>query len=230
MTLIEIMIVVVIMALASAGISMSLGAISRANLKGGAGRLGGAMRFAYNRAVSQGMTVRVHFKLGSNTFSIEEAHGGVLLASRNDRENRLALGDNGKVVDAIDPWVAAESRIKHPDKPSVGVSPFGPLTNPSGDPIKRYNNIPLGRGVQFTKLIVAHEPEPRTTGEGSVHFFAGGQSEHAFVELGDGRDGVFTVEVSALTGRVKVYPEVHESSETLHTDDDDAWGSEVKDP
>ena len=230
MTLIEIVIVVVIMALASAGISMSLGAISRANLKGGAGRLGGAMRFAYNRAVTQGATVRVHFKLGGNTFSIEEAHGGVLLASRKDKENRLAQGDNGKVVDAIDPWVAAEARIKHPDKPSVGASPFGPLTNQDGDPIKRYTNIQMGRGVVFNKLIVAHEPEPRTTGEGSVHFFPGGQSEHAFVELGDGRDGVYTVEVSALTGRVKVYPEAHESSERLHTDDVDQWGSEVKDP
>lgn len=229
MTLIEITIVVVIIGLASAGVSMSLGAISRANLKGGAGKLGGAMRYAYNRAVTTGMTVRIHFQLGGNTFSIEEAQGGVLLASRKDREAKLAQGDNGKVVDAIDPWMAAEARIKSPDKPSVGASPFGPLTNPSGDPIKRYTNIPLGRGVQFTKLIVAHEPEPRTTGEGSVHFFPGGLSEHAFVELGDGREGVFTVEVSALTGRVKVYPEAHESSETLHTEDDDAWGTENKD-
>jgi len=229
MTLIEIIIVVVIMALGSAGISLSLGALSRANLKSGAGKLGGAMRYAYNRAVTQGTTVRVHFKIPGNSFSIEEAHGGVLLASRKDKENKRAQGENGKVVDAIDPWAAAEARIKNPDLPSVGASPFGPLTNAEGDPIKRYTNIQLGRGVMFSKLIVAHEPEPRTTGEGSVHFFPGGQSEHAFVELSDGREGVYTVEVNALTGRVKVYPEAHESSASLFSDDE-AEASEVKDP
>jgi general secretion pathway protein H len=230
MTLIEIIIVVVIMALASTGVSLSLGALSRANLKAGAGKMGGAMRYAYNRAVTQGTTVRVHFKIPGNTFSIEEAHGGVLLATRKDKENKRAQDAKGKVVDAVDPWAAAEARIKHPDLPSVGASPFGPLTNRDGDAIKRYTNIPLGRGVQFSKLIVAHEPEPRTSGEGSVHFFPGGQSEHAFVQLSDGRDGVYTVEVSPLTGRVKIFAEAHDSSESLHGDDDDPETSEVKEP
>src|SRR4051794_1172475 len=74
MTLIEIVIVVAIMALASAGMSLSLGALSRANLRAGAGKLGGAMRYAYNRAVSHSMTLRVVFRMPGNTFSIEEAH------------------------------------------------------------------------------------------------------------------------------------------------------------
>ena len=128
MTLIEIIIVVVIMALASAGMSMSLGALSRANLKAGAGKLGGAMRYAYNRAVTHGSTVRVVFKLPGNTFSIEEAHSGVLLTTRKAKEEKRAFNDDGAVVDAVDPWAAAESRIKQPDKPTVGASPFGAIS------------------------------------------------------------------------------------------------------
>ena len=42
----------------------------------------------------------------------------------------------------------------------------------------------------------------------------------AVIELGDGREGVFTVEVRALTGRVKIYPEAHESGAGLSDPDD----------
>ena len=227
MTLIEIIIVVVIMALASAGMSLSLGAISRANLRSGAGKLGGAMRYAYNRAVSRAMTVRVVFKLPGNTFSIEEAHGGVLLTSKKDKEDKRTLDSRGKSVDAVDPWAAAEARIKSPDKPVIGSSPFSTLTNADGDPIKRYSNISLGRGVEFKRLIVPHEPEPKTAGEGAVHFFPGGRSEHAYIELGDGREGVYTVEVNALTGRVKVYSGTYESLGLLDSENEED-ASEVK--
>jgi Tfp pilus assembly protein FimT len=227
MTLIEIIIVVVIMALASAGMSLSLGAISRANLRSGAGKLGGAMRYAYNRAVSRGMTVRVVFKLPGNTFSIEEAHGGVLLTSKKDREDKRTLDSRGKSVDAVDPWAAAEARIKTPDKPVIGSSPFTALTNADGDPVKRYANVSLGSGVEFRRLIVPHEPEPKTSGEGAIHFFPGGRSEHAYIELGDGREGIYTVEINALTGRVKVYSGPHESLGLLDSENDED-ASEIK--
>jgi type II secretion system protein H len=231
MTLIEMIIVVVILALASTGISLSLGALSRASLKSGAGKLGAAMRYSYNRAVTQGTTVRVRFKLTGSTFSIEEAHGGVLLASRKAKEDKRAMGENGKAVDAVDPWAAAEARIKHPDKPTVGASPFSPLTTQDGIKIKRYSEVSIGRGVQFVKLIVAHEPEPRTHGEGAVHFFPGGRSEHALIEIGDGREGIYTVELRALTGRVKIYAEAYESRNLLHEPEgNDIEQSEVKEP
>jgi hypothetical protein len=233
MTLIEIIIVTVIIALASAGVTLSLGALSRANLRTGAGRLGAAMRYAYNRAITQGTTVRVHFKLPGTTFSIEEAHTGVLLASRKEKKEKSAIGDNGKPVDAIDPWAAAEAKIKHPDKPSIGASPFAPLSNEDGEPMKRYRMVPIGKGVQILKLIVSHEPEPRTRGEGAIHFFSGGGSENALIEIGDGRGGIYTLEVKALTGRVRVYPEAHETSSMIDDGTDektDAELSEVKEP
>jgi type II secretory pathway pseudopilin PulG len=229
MTLIEIVIVVVIMALASAGMSMSLGAISRANLRSGAGKLGGAMRYAYNRAVSRASTVRLVFKLSGNTFSIEEAHGGVLLSTRKDKEDKRSLDARGKAVDAVDPWAAAEARIKTPDKPTVGASPFSGVTNAEGEPMKRYANVSLGKGVEFKRLIVPHEPEPRTSGEGAIHFFPGGRSEHAYIELSDGREGIYTVEVNALTGRVKIYAGPHESLGALDSENEEEE-SEVKAP
>jgi len=236
MTLIEIIIVVVIMALSSVGITMSLGAMARANLKGGAGKLAGAMRYAYNRAIVQGTTVRVHFRIPSDTISIEEARSGVLLASKKDKADKRAQSDKDTVLDAVDPWEAAEARIRTPDKPSIGSSPFGPLTDAEGEPLKRYSNISLGRGVQITKLMALHEPEPRTSGEGAVHFFAGGLCEHAFVELSDGRDAAYTLELNALTGRVRVHAKSYDQlkDELLGLPESDvqdqAEESELKEP
>jgi general secretion pathway protein H len=229
MTLIEMIIVTVILALAASGISLSLGALSRASLKAGAGKLAAGMRYAYNRAITQGTTVRVHFKMGGSTFSIEEARSGVLLTTKKEKLDKRALGDNGKLVDSADPWEAAQARIAHPDKPSLGASPFAALTTEDGTPLKRFTNVALGAGVQITKLVVPHEPVARTSGEGAVYFFPGGRGELALVELGDGREGVYTLELRPLTGRVKIYAEAHESRNLLHDDDEEGDTSEVQD-
>jgi prepilin-type N-terminal cleavage/methylation domain-containing protein len=215
MTLLEIIMVTVILALAISGVSFSLGALTRTNLKGGAGRLTAAIKYAYNRAITQGTTVRVHFNIPGTTFSIEEAHAGVMMTRAQDKKNKKNIDANGKVADAVDPWASAQARISQPDKPSVGASPFSALTTSDGEVLKRYQNVPIGRGVQIIKLIVAHEPEPVTTGEGSVHFFPGGRTERAVIQLGDGRSGVYSVEVHPLTGRVKVHAEAYEPKDLL---------------
>src|SRR5262245_55305690 len=110
-TLIEIIMVTVILALAVSGVSFSLGALTRTNLKGGAGKLSSAIRYAYNRAIVQGTTVRVDFAIPGTTFSIEEAHSGVLVTRAKDKKAKKNLDENGKLADAVDPWAAAAARI-----------------------------------------------------------------------------------------------------------------------
>lgn len=228
MTLIEIIMVTVILALALSGVSFSLGALTRTNLKGGAGKLGAAVRYAYNRAITQGTTVRVHFNVPGSSFSIEEAHSGVMVMRARDKKNKKSLGEDGKPPAAVDPWAAAQARISQPDKPSLGASPFSALTTSDGEVLKRYQNVSIGRGVQIIKLIVGHEPEPVTSGEGSVHFFPGGRTERAVIQLGDGRGGVYSVEVHPLTGRVKVHAEPYEPKALLREIEDGEEASEVR--
>jgi general secretion pathway protein H len=229
MTLLEIIMVTVILALAVSGISFSVGALTRTNLKGGAGKLGAAMRYAYNRAITHGKIVRVHFAIPGGTFSVEEAtHGGVVVSRAKNKNDKTDLDAKGKRVDSVDPWEAAQAKISHPDKPTVGASPFGPLTTEDGEPSKRYQNVSFGRGVQTIKLLVPHEPQPVTKGEGSVHFFPGGHSERAVIQLGDGRDAVYSVEVHPLTGRVKIHAEAYEPKELLDEIDGKEAESEVR--
>jgi general secretion pathway protein H len=228
MTLLEIIMVTVILALAVSGISFSVGALTRTNLKGGAGKLGSAMRYAYNRAITHGKIVRVHFSIPGGSFSVEEAHSGVVVTRTKDKDDKRNVDEKGKRVDSVDPWEAAQARINHPDKPSVGASPFAALTTEDGEPMKRYQNVSIGRGIQIIKLLVPHEPQPVTKGEGSVHFFPGGQSERAVIQLGDGRDGVYSIEVHPLTGRVRIHAEAYEPKELLDEIDGKEEASEVR--
>jgi general secretion pathway protein H len=222
MTLIEIVIVVVIIALGASGLSFSLGAVTKANLRAGAGKLGSAMKYAYNRAVVKGTTVRVVFDIPGSTFSIEEANAGVTLA-RADDERRAANTEEGAPAQAAaDPWAAAQSRISDALKPNLGASPFSSLSGSDGKSIERFTNVSLGRRVQIVKLLVPHEPEPLEQGQGAVHFFPGGMTEHAVIHLSDGGDTIYSVEVHALTGRAKIRAEAYEPREMT----DNASGKE----
>jgi len=225
MTLIEIVIVVVIIALAASGLSFSLGAVTKANLRAGAGKLASAMRYAYNRAIVKGTTVRIVFEVPGSTFSIEEANGGVTMV-RADDERRMADTDEGAPSQAAaDPWAAAQSRISDALKPNLGASPFSALQGGDGKSIDRFTNVSLGRRVQIVKLLVPHEPTPLEQGQGSVHFFPGGMTEHAVIQLSDGGDTVYSIELHPLTGRAKIRPEAYEPRELL--DDQRGESSEL---
>jgi general secretion pathway protein H len=226
MTLIEVVVVVVIVALAFSGLSFSLGALTRTNLKSGAVKLASAARFAHYRAVIQGTTVRIAFDLPGNTFSVEEARGQIALARADDERRKQGLEEGGTEIVAVDPWSAAKSRMDQALKPNLGTSPFGPLETPSGASSTKYTNIALGRRVQIVKLIVPHEPTPLEQGKGSVHFFPGGITEHAVIQLSDGGEGRFSVELHPLTGKAKIHAEAYEP-DSLLGDPENPENSEV---
>jgi type II secretion system protein H len=210
MTLIELIVVVVILALAASGLSFSLGAVTKTQLKSAAAKLVAASRFSFNRAIVQGTTVRIAFDIPGNTFAIEEAKDRVALARTDDERRKNTIEKSGVDTVAVDPWVAAKNRISEALRPTFGASPFHALAGKDGKTLTRYAKIPLGRRVSFLKLIVPHEPAPLLQGKGSVHFFPAGMTEHAVIQLSDGGDSVYSVEIRALTGRCQVYPQAFE--------------------
>lgn len=229
-TLLEIMVVLVIIGIGASGLTLSLGALTRTSLKSAAGRLAAASRYAYNRALVQGTTTRLAFELGGNWFSIEEAHGKVTLARGDEAQARAVESDEEggeEAPGAVDPWAAAQSRITNALQPTLGASPFGPITSPEGTALDRYSKVDLGRRVQIVRLIVGHEPVPREHGRGAIYFFPGGVTEHAVVHLSDGGDGLYALEVHPLTGRARVHADAYVPDQLLD-DPEDLDESEVE--
>ena len=210
MTLIEVMIVVIIVALAATGKSYGLGALERTQLRSACMKVTAGARYAYNRSIARGTTVRLVFDLEQETMGFEEAHGRITLARATDpRREEIAEESNGDDIAGVDPWAAAQARLASTLRPSFGASPFEAIQG------RRYQARPLGGGITIERLITPHEPEPRQQGRGSIYFFPGGQTEHAVVWLSDGGDRVFSVELHPLTGRTRVRDHAWEPDELL---------------
>lgn len=224
MTLIEVMIVVLIIAVAATGLSYGFGALNRTQLRSACMRLTAASRYAYNRAISRGTTVRIALDFGADTMAIEEGHGRITLARTSDRR-RMAIEDESEdgtdSAAAVDPWEAARARLADTLHPSFGASPFQPISG------RRYAAQPVAEGVSIERLITPHENEPRERGTGHIYFFPHGQTEHAVVWLGDGGDHVFSVEIHPLSGRARVRSSALEPEELMI--DGDESTSEVRD-
>jgi prepilin-type N-terminal cleavage/methylation domain-containing protein len=227
MTLIEVIVVIAILAFAGAGLSFSLGALTKTNLKSAAGKLASASRFAFMRATIRGTTVRISFDLPGDSFSIEEGHGRVTLTRKDDARRKESEKEDGEDPVAVDPWVAARNRVEQAVKPTYGASPFSAITGEDGKVLTRYQNVKLGRRVQLVKLIVPHAPEPIEQGKGAVHFFPAGMTEHAVIQLSDGADAIYSVEIHPLTGRARIYPNAYEPKQ-LFGDPDHPDVSEVE--
>ncbi len=228
MTLIEIMIVIIILALAATGLTLAVGAITRTKLKSACVRVAAAARFSYNRAATSGNTIRIVFDLDEGTIGMEQAEGTVML-SRLDDPRRRSTEDEGGDATAVDPWAAARARLETTIQPTFGASPFSPIANAEGAPLRRYQTQPLGSSVSIVRLITPHEQEPREEGRGAIYFFPGGQTEEAVVQLTDGGDDIYSVEIRPLTGRAIVHNFAFEP-EPIRDRFDDREQSEAEDP
>lgn len=218
------MVVIILMALFATGASFGLRALTKSRLRQACMTLVAASRYAYDRAIIQGSTTRVALNLDQGTIAIEEAPGFVTLAA-NDDERRGNTDEEGGDHAAVDPWAAAQARLENTLAPTLGRSPFGPIVDTDGDPIRRYQPRPLNDGIRIVRVISPHELEPRVSGVASIYFFPGGLGEHTVVQLTDPGDNLYSVEIHALTGRAEVHDYAFEPDE-LSDDDVD----ELRDP
>lgn len=210
MTLIEVMLVVAIGAILVTGGAMGLGALTRSNLRASSMTIAAAARFGYHHAVSQGVTVRIALDFDNNTLALEEAHGQILLSNPNAREydEDAARNDDG----ARDPWLTAQGRLDDSMSANLGRSSFSVISETQvedgeirREAIDRFYPRAF-EGAMLYELITPHEREPRRSGKGYIYFFPNGYAEHSVVQLTDGDDLIYSVEIEALTGRATVHP------------------------
>jgi prepilin-type N-terminal cleavage/methylation domain-containing protein len=230
MTLIEVLAVIAIIGLTSGILGLGFGAWVRADLKSGCNQVLSAARFAYNRALIRGATVRLTFAIPGSELAVEETHGRVTLARADDERRKTGEESSDSRGADVDPWKAAKARLQDTFKPSLGASSFEALTDEKGKSLAKYSKIVLGRRVRIVKLITPHDLAPRESGKGSIYFFSGGLTEHAVVQLSDGADTVYSVEIHPLTGRGQVYAKAYEPPEILDEAKGEREVSEVNAP
>jgi general secretion pathway protein H len=63
----------------------------------------------------------------------------------------------------------------------------------------------LEGGTAFVRAYTPHEPKPRDEGRAFIYFFPGGTTEHSVIQLTDGDERVYSVEVHPLSGRAIIH-------------------------
>ncbi|MBN2524828.1 MAG: prepilin-type N-terminal cleavage/methylation domain-containing protein [Deltaproteobacteria bacterium] len=91
-TLMEIMVVLVIIGIVATGAALGFGATTKSQLRSATWMVVSASKYAYSRAVSRGVTVRMVLDFEERSIQLQEASGRVVL----NREDETGVGLNRK--------------------------------------------------------------------------------------------------------------------------------------
>ena len=200
MTLIEVLVVLVLIALLTSAIVVGTGGVSSARLKGAASLVVSLSKVAITRANATGRPVRIVFDIEQNRIALEEAIGSRLLRVKEGESS----GAGAK---------AATEAEKKAEAEAEGFLQGGRVARPSFVPTKRVelggDNMGVGRqfdsGIVYKQVQTEHDEKPRTEGRAYLYFWPGGSTEWASIQLQvKGKKSTLTVLVSPLTGRSQI--------------------------
>jgi general secretion pathway protein H len=225
LTLIEISIAIIIVAMLFSAAVMGIGSITGAKAKGSAGELAGLIRSLYDSAALRGKTCRLVFEIPDpksddpTRYHAECAEGAVTTsrdrdtALRDDNSQRERNARAGKGTGARDETrrnylvsggdASSSRELMEGEKQRVeNAARFSSYTS---------EEVPSRELPGDVKVSVwtRHQREPVESGVAYLYFFPQGYTEKAYVYVKQG-DNVWTLDVSPLTGKVQVVAEALE--------------------
>jgi general secretion pathway protein H len=218
MTLVEVLVVVVIVALISGSMIAGSGQLGGARLKRASAMIVGAVRAAFTRSTAVSKSVRLAFDLDHHTVNLEEADQPMLVQRADESLGADPATEAQKQAYEEGQRVLAGLVIPRPKFKPAKAAGFEREGQGAGRP--------LGRGIVFKQVQTAHDDTPKSEGVAYLHFWPGGQTERATIQIkgekGDDASGL-TLIVSPLTGKVSVHPGTAESPwERLEAEREDA--------
>lgn len=211
MTLMEIMVTLAIVGLVMGGAVVGLRSLAKSDLRSTAGKLAGAIRYSYDRAISTGSFYRLHFRLdeGEQEYQLERSEARVFLKADKERAGRNGRGldQDQEVARQIEEEERRSGLSKNLPKDLL------PPPSPRKAVFEAFKDTALPK-VKLTKIHILdvytpRQEEPYVAGHAYLHFFPDGHTERAVIHLGTDRedeDGQYTLLVHGLTGRVEVKP------------------------
>lgn len=237
MTLVEILVVMVIMAVMMAVVVVGSGQSDNARLRQGAALVTGAIRVGFSKSSARAKPLRLVFDFAANTLALEESED-VMLLTKND-----TTGTGGAAAMTELERAAIEegqSIMKGPKAPRASFTPIDSTGFGVGTGGKAPK--PLPKNIGFRSVHCEHELEARTEQRAYLYFFPGGQTERCVVQLAIGKASdvsdpdraptgpdvpdVLSLVISPLTGKVIIKPGALE----LEMPEDDKEASERDEP
>jgi prepilin-type N-terminal cleavage/methylation domain-containing protein len=212
-TLLEVSIGLVLMGLALAVTTMSISAVTSAQLKKTTGMIQGLMRDTYTRAALSGNAHRVVFDMEAETYWVEMTEGGVVMP-----RGKLELTREGLAfLDPVDERLEGIEADTDDEEDRTRIQLFKPkswtpVPFPGDDRLDEVRPAKLPSDIWFTSIWVDHLAEAAKGGQVAVHFYPGGYTQEAFITIADDEKGedALTLVTNPLTGEVYVETEIPE--------------------
>jgi general secretion pathway protein H len=178
-TLLELLIVIgVIVLMMGVGIS-GLNNLSSVQLRTQTNRLAAAIRHSYNRAVADGLYVRMALYIDADRYTVEASSTPVFIDK--DREQ------------IEDEKSTARRRLDEDDDSPPPPPKFAPLIP----------DVSMQKGIGIDGVLTSGQVDVFESGVAYIHFFPNGFVEPAMIYTTDGVQDFYTLIINPLTGRVR---------------------------
>lgn len=202
LTLIEISIALLIVALLLLVAVPSIEAVAGVRAREEAGRLSGAIRYLYGQSALTGKTCRLRFDLDEQSYSAQctEQRFTVSGTPEKSRDGRKIDEEEDRSISRTtysvqDELLGSSQALREKVEKAADFSDF---TDEEIQPRK----MPEGANLA---VWTARQTERYTSGEAFIYFFPQGHTERAQVYVSDDAgDDVYTLIVSPLSGKVRV--------------------------
>lgn len=209
LTLIEIVIALLIVALLFSAVVMSVGAITGTKAKAAASELAGVIRSLYDTAALSGKTCRLVFELPEpesdevTTYRAECAAGNITTSRDRDAELRDTQEEKkeARAPRGDGPPSLADMMSQEKDRVEEAAR-FSGFTTEELAPRDLPSSVRLS-------VWTRHQREAAVRGPAFLYFFPQGFTERAQVVVSQG-DNAWTLKVSSLTGKVSIVGEALE--------------------
>lgn len=226
LTLIEISIAIIIVAMLFSAAVMGIGSITGAKAKGSAGELAGLIRSLYDSAALRGQTCRLVFEIPdpkseqATRYHAECAEGAVTTARDRDetlrtenseRERAARNRGSGSGRDERRNYLSGGSGTSAPSAQELLEGEKLRVENAARFSSYTSEEVPARELPADVKVSVwtRNQRQPVENGVAYLYFFPQGYTEKAYVYVQQG-DNVWTLDVSPLTGKVQIVAEALE--------------------
>ncbi len=218
MTLVEVLVVIVLIALVSAGIIFGSGMFSSTRQRAAATLILSGVRLGMTRANATGRPVRMVFDLEQHRVMLEETTGKMLRVKEEDNSGGGAEPATEAERAARE---EAERIVEGVTKPRAVFKAVAQFGFDGDDPAAGRE---LGSGIEFRQVQTEHDELPRREGRAYLYFWPGGGTERASIQIrpkgADEDDDGLTIMVSRLTGRAKIERGAMDLPESRRSDEE----------
>ena len=206
MTLIEVMVVLVLVALMVGSAVAGIRSMAKSDLRASASKMAGAIRYLFDRASTTGKVHRLVLDMDKERYWAEVSDDRFVMAGgRETEESRKKEADKlakeaeeaAKRADEKAGLDEMQARYK-PEEFRPKRARFGAFKEMAVKPVDL-------KGARIADLYTPRLADPLDVGKGYIYYFPLGVTEEAIVHLTDlKRDAVYSLVVHPLTGRVQI--------------------------